>query len=157
MSFWIKLGAVAVLAIGLFLGGYKYAAALYQADIDQLKAEHALALAEKQKEFSANASKQNQALAEAWNAYDQAMAELAESRANSGSLRSELERVRQLADGYKSRLSQASANPCKHFEERLGRCAELLREGAGLSVEGAELSGRISAKKDAVVRIHSVQ
>ena len=157
MSFWIKLGAVAVVAIGLFLGGYKYAAALYQADIDQLKAEHALALAEKQKEISANASKQNQALAEAWNAYDQAMAELAESRANSGSLRSELDRVRNLADGYRARLSESGANPCKHFEVRLGRCAELLREGAGLSVEGAELSGRISAKKDAVVRIHSVQ
>ena len=157
MSFWIKLGAVAVVGIGLFLGGYKYAAALYQADIDQLKAEHALALAEKQKEFSANASKQNQALAEAWDAYDKAMAELAESRANSGSLRSELDRVRNLADGYRARLSESGANPCKHFEERLGRCAELLREGAGLSVEGAELSGRISAKKDAVVRIHSVQ
>lgn len=157
MSFWIKLGAVAVVAIGLFLGGYKYAAALYQADIDQLKAEHAMALAEKQKEISANASKQNQALSEAWDAYDQAMAELAESRANSGSLRSELDRVRNLADGYRARLPTTGANPCKHFEERLGRCAELLREGSGLSVEGAELSGRISAKKDAVVRIHSVQ
>lgn len=157
MSFWIKLGAVAAVAIGLFLGGYKYAAALYQADIDQLKAEHAMALAEKQKEISANASKQNQALSEAWDAYDKAMAELAESRANSGSLRSELDRVRNLADGYKSRLSEAGANPCKHFEVRLGRCADLLVEGAGLATEGSNLSGRISAKKDAVVRSHSVQ
>lgn len=157
MATWIKIGAVAIAAAALFLGGYRFAAALYQADIDQLKAEHAIALAEKQKEISANASKQNAALSEAWDAYDKAMAELVESRANSGSLRSELDRVRNLADGYKSRLSEAGANPCKHFEERLGRCAELLREGSGLSVEGAELSGRISAKKDAVVRVHSVQ
>lgn len=157
MSFLIKIGAVAVVAVGLFLGGYKYAAALYQADIDQLKAEHALALAEKLKEISANASKQNLALAEAWDAYDQAMAELAESRANSGSLRSELDRVRKLADGYRARLSSTSANACKHFSDRLARCADLLSEGAGLATEGAELSGRISAKKDAVVRSHSVQ
>ena len=157
MTTWIKIGAVVLVTAALFLGGYKYAAALYQADIDQLKAEHALALAEKQKEISANASKQNLALAEAWDAYDKAMAELAESRANSGSLRSELDRVRNLADGYRARLSESGANPCKHFEERLSRCADLLSEGAGLATEGAELSGRISAKKGAVVQIHSVQ
>ena len=154
MTTWIKIGAVVLVTAALFLGGYKYAAALYQADIDQLKAEHALALAEKQKEISANASKQNLALAEAWDAYDKAMAELAESRANSGSLRSELERVRHEANSYRARLSTTGANACKHFAERLDRCVGLLSEGTGLATEGASLSQRVSGKHDALVRLH---
>ena len=157
MSFWIKFGAVAVMAIGLFLGGYKYAAALYQADIDAMKAEHALALAEKEKEYRANERKQLEAVAQAWDDYEKEKAKLAESRADRASLRVELERVRNLADGYRSRLSEASANRCKHFEERLARCVGLLEEGTGLATEGAELSQRVSSKKDAVVRIHGAQ
>ena len=155
MSFWIKFGAVAVMAVGLFLGGYKYAAALYQADIDAMKAEHALALAEKQKEISANASKQNSALVEAWEEVEKRRAELAESRVDRASLRVELERVRIEADRYKSRLSATRANTCKHFEERLERCVGLLEESASLSSEGAELSQRSSGKHDAIAKLVS--
>lgn len=154
---WIKIGAVVLAASAFFFGGYKYAAALYQADIDQLKAGHALALAEKEKEYRANERKQIEAISQAWEDYDKTMAELAESRADRASLRVELERVRNLADGYRARLSEASANPCKHISERLARCVGLLEEGAGLATEGAELSQRVNSKKDAVVRIHSVQ
>ena len=154
MSTWIKIGAVAIAAAALFLCGYRFAAALYQADIDELKAAHALALAEKEKEHRANERKQADALAKAWEEIEKRKAELAESRADSGSLRLELERVRQFADRYRTRMSSAGANPCKHFAVRLERCVGLLEEGSGLAAEGAELSQRVAGKHDALARVH---
>ena len=159
---WFKALGVGLIALLLFGAGYRYAAALYQSDIDELKAAHAIALAEKEKEYRANERKQIDSLTQALDEYEKAKAELAESRGNADNLRSELDRLRKLADGHKSGLPATSANPCKHFEERYAQCVGLLEEGAGLSVEGAELSqegsdlsGRISAKKDAVVKIHN--
>lgn len=154
MSTWIKIGAVVFVAAALFLGGYRFAAALYQADIDELKASHAMALAEKEKENRAHERKQNEALAQAWEEVEKRKAELAESRADSGSLRLELERVRVESDSYRKRLSAAGASPCKHFEVRLERCVGLLYEGSGLAAEGASLSQRVSGKHDALARIY---
>lgn len=154
MSTWIKIGAVVLVAAALFLCGYRFAAALYQSDIDELKASHAMALAKKEKEARANERKQTEALSAAWEEVEKRKAELAESRADSGSLRLELERVRQLADRYRTRMSSAGANPCKHFAVRLERCVGLLEEGSGLAAEGAELSQRVAGKHDALARVH---
>lgn len=154
MPTWLKIGAVAIAAAALFFGGYRYAAALYQADIDELKASHAMALAEKEKENRANERKQNEALSAAWEEVERQKAELAESRADSGSLRIELERVRVESNRYRKRLSSAGANSCKHFAERLDRCVGLLSEGTGLAAEGAEISQRVAGKHDALVRMH---
>ncbi len=154
MSTWIKIGAVVLVAAALFLGGYRFAAALYQSDIDAMKADHALALADKEKEARANERKQNEALSAAWDEVEKRKAELAESRADSGNLRIELERVRVQSDRYRKRLSAAGANPCKHFAVRLDRCVGLLSEGSGLASEGAELSQRLSGKHDALARIY---
>lgn len=154
MSTWIKIGAVAIAAAALFLGGYRFAAALYQSDIDAMKADHALALAEKEKENRANERKQSEALSQAWDEVERRKAELAESRADSGSLRLELERVRVQSDSYRKRLSAASASSCKHFAVRLDRCVGLLSEGTGLAAEGADISQRVAGKHDALVRMH---
>lgn len=154
MSTWIKIGAVAIAAAAFFLGGYRFAAALYQADIDELKAAHALALADKERENRANERKQTDALAKAWEEIEKRKAELAESRADSGSLRLELERVRVESDRYRKRLSATGASSCKHFAVRLDRCVGLLSEGTGLAAEGAELSQRIAGKHDALARVH---
>lgn len=154
MSTWIKIGAVAIAAAALFLGGYRFAAALYQSDIDELKASHAMALAKKEKENRANERKQNEALSQAWEEIEKRKAELAESRADSGSLRLELERVRVESDRYLKRLSTAGASSCKHFAVRLERCVGLLEEGSGLAAEGAELSQRVAGKHDALAKIH---
>lgn len=154
MSIWIKIGAVAIAAAALFLGGYRFAAALYQSDIDELKASHALALADKEKENRANERKQADALAQAWEEVERQKADLAQSRADSGSLRVELERVRVQFDRYRKRLSATGANACKHFAERLDRCVGLLYEGSGLAAEGASLSQRVSGKHDALARMH---
>lgn len=154
MSTWIKIGAVVLVAAALFLGGYRFAAALYQSDIDELKASHAMALAEKEKENRANERKQTEALSAAWEEVERQKADLAQSRADSGNLRIELERVRNLADSYRARLSAAGSSACKHFAERLDRCVGLLEEGASLSSEGAGLSQRVSGKHDALARLH---
>lgn len=154
MTTWIKIGAVVLVAAALFLGGYRFAAALYQADIDEMKASHALALANKEKENRANERKQADALAQAWEEVEKRKAELAESRADSGNLRIELERVRIESDRYRKRLSAAGASSCKHFAERLDRCVGLLYEGSGLAAEGASLSQRLSGKHDALARMH---
>lgn len=154
MSTWIKIWAVAIAAAALFLGGYRFAAALYQADIDALKAAHALALADKEKENRANERKQADALAKVWDEVEKRKAELAESRADSGSLRLELERVRVESDRYRKRLSAAGASSCKHFAVRLERCVGLLEEGSGLAAEGAELSQGLSGKHDALAKMH---
>lgn len=154
MSTWIKIGAVAIAAAALFLGGYRFAAALYQSDIDAMKADHALALAEKEKEHRANERKQTEALSAAWEEVERQKADLAQSRADSGNLRIELERVRQLADRYRKRLPAAGASTCKHFADRLDRCVGLLSEGSGLASEGAEISQRVAGKHDALVRMH---
>lgn len=154
MSTWIKIGAAVFAAAALFFGGYRFAAALYQSDIDELKASHAMALADKEKEARANERKQSEALSQAWDEVEKRKAELAESRADSGSLRLELERVRVESDRYRKRLSAAGASSCKHFAERLDRCVGLLSEGSGLASEGAELSQRLSGKHDALARIY---
>lgn len=154
MNTWIKIGAAVFAAVAIFFGGYRYAAALYQSDIDQLKAEHAIALAKKEKENRANERKQADALAKAWEEVEKRKAELAASRADSGSLRIELERVRVQSDRYRKRLSATGANPCKNFAVRLERCVGLLEEGSGLAAEGAELSQRVAGKHDALARVH---
>lgn len=154
MSTWIKIGAVAIAAAALFFGGYRFAAALYQSDIDAMKAAHALALADKERENRANERKQTDALAKAWEEVERQKAELAESRADSGNLRIELERVRVQSDSYRKRLSAAGASACKHFAVRLERCVGLLEEGSGLAAEGAELSQRVAGKHDALARVH---
>lgn len=143
----LKYVGVGLAAMGIFIGGYKYAAALYEADIAAINEAHAMALAQKESEYRANASKQILV-------YNEAIDELEKSRSDARSMRDSLERVRVEADRYRAKLSRANTSACKHFEERLSRCADLLSEGAELATEGTELSGRISAEKDAVVRIH---
>lgn len=157
MTTWIKIGAAVFAAAAIFFGGYRYAAALYQADIDELKAAHAMALADKEKEARANERKQADALAQAWEEVEKRKVELAESRADSGNLRIELERVRIQSDHYRKRLSAAGASSCKHFAERLDLCVGLLEEGSELSEEGASLSQRISGKHDALAKVHNAQ
>ena len=49
MSTWIKIGAVAIAAAAFFIGGYKYAAALYSEDIAQMREQAATAMAKQEK------------------------------------------------------------------------------------------------------------
>ena len=144
---WLKYLGAALAAAALFVSGYKYAAALYEADIADLEAQHALALKEKTDEYRAKEQNQAKQLADAWD-------QLERARAESVDLRADVERVRKLADNYRSRLSAAGTDSCDAIRERLASCTSLLAEGAGLSAEGAGLAEGIAAKKDAVIKIH---
>lgn len=140
---WLKWAGAALAAAALFVSGYKYAAALYEADIADLQAQHALATKELTDEYREKERGQAQQLADAWD-------QLERARAESVSLRGDVDRVRKLADNYRSRLSAAGTDSCDVVKERLASCTKLLEEGAELSAEGAELAQRIAEKKDAL-------
>ena len=147
---WFKFLGAAFAAAAFFIGGYKYAAALYEADIADMQAQHAMAMKEKTDEDRAKETTQAQQLADAWDALERA-------RAESVSLRDDVDRVRVEADHYRAELSRANSDSCTPFRKRLARCTDLLAEGASLSSEGAGLAERVAARKDAVVKIHSTQ
>ena len=147
MSAWLKYAGLAFAAALIFGAGYKYASAIYKEEIAQIRAEHALATKELTDEYRAKEQSQAQQLADAWD-------QLERARAESVDLRSDVERVRQLADRYRTRMSSSGASSCKHFAERLDRCVGLLYEGSGLAAEGAEISQRVAGKHDALARIY---
>ena len=148
MNTWLKVATCAVAGFLIFGAGYKYAAALYEADIADLQAQHALALKEKTDEYRAKEQNQAKQLADAWD-------QLERARAESVDLRDDVDRVRKLADSYRAKLSRTDSDSCGALRERLSSCTELLEEGASLSVEGAGISQRIAGKHDAVIKLHS--
>ena len=146
MSAWLKYAGLAVSAALIFGAGHKYASAIYKEEIAQIRAEHALATKELTDEYRAKEQSQAQQLADAWD-------QLERARAESVDLRRDVERVRELANGYRAELSRAGADSCEPIRERLAGCTKLLEECAELSSEGAGLLGKVAAKKDAVVKI----
>lgn len=73
--------------------------------------------------------------------------------ADADALRADAERVQRAAERYRTRMPAAAAAGAAAGDadaERLGRCAELLAESAGLLAEGDRLARRISADKDAL-------
>ena len=149
MNVWLKIGGALFTAVALFAGGYKYAAALYEADIADLQAQHALTTKELTDEYRRKEQDQAKQLADAWDKYEKA-------RAESADLRVDVDRVRKLADDYRARLSAAGSDSCNVVRKRLASCTDLLAEGAGLSAEGAKLSEQIAVRKDAMTRLLSV-
>ena len=139
MNTWLKVASCAVVGLLIFGAGYKYAAALYEADIADMQAQHALALKEKTDEYRSKEQSQAKELAAAWD-------QLERARAESVSLRD---------DSYRTKLSGADSDPCAPIRKRLTSCTRLLEEGASLSSEGAGLAEGIASKKDAVIKIHS--
>ena len=144
---WLKYLGAALAAAALFVSGYKYAAALYEAEIADIQTQHALALKEKTDEYRSKEQSQAKQLADAWDALERA-------RAESIDLRADVDRVRLEANRYRSRLSAAGTDSCDAVKERLASCTRLLEEGAGLSAEGASLAERVAVRKDAVVKIY---
>ncbi|WP_337559669.1 hypothetical protein [Duodenibacillus massiliensis] len=144
---WLKYLGAALAAAALFLSGYKYAAAIYEADIADMQAQHALALKEKTDEYRAKEQSQAQQLADAWD-------QLERARAESADLRVDVDRVRNQAAALERKLSKSSAASCASERELLAGCTSLLARGEGL-VERCERVARDSATKhDAVVKLH---
>lgn len=147
---WLKYLGAALAAVAIFASGYKYAAAIYEADIADMQTQHALALKEKTDEYRAKEQSQAKQLADAWD-------QLERARAESVDLRADVDRVRDEADRYRAELSRANPDSCTPIRKRLARCVGLLEEGSSLSEEGASLSQRVSGKQEALARLHSAQ
>ena len=143
----MKKGLVAVAAFFLaFVGGYRYASALYESDIAKMKEEFAASSAAVSEEYRAKERFAIQSMADAWDQRDAAYALLRERE-------SDFKRLRSEADSAKRRLSSVSSGACKTERKQLERCSDLLSSGAGLLERGVELSAKSAIDKDTIVRI----
>ena len=122
MGVWLKVGGALIAAVVLFVSGYKYASALYEADIADIQTQHALALKEKTDEYRSKEQSQAKQLADAWDALERA-------RAESIDLRADVDRVRNEADRYLSRLSSADRkSSSSSYQTQVFTCTRLLKE-----------------------------
>ncbi len=150
VSFWIKIGAVAVGAVACFLGGYQLAAALYGRDIAQLREDYATRAQLLEEEFRGKEAIARQSLVAAWEERDAAHREADRRVADLDAL------ARGLRDenaALRSELSGAAGDPCAPCGRALGECTRLLDEGAGLLVEGARVRLKDAGDIDAIRRI----
>lgn len=143
-----KRELVAVLAMGvaLFVGGYRYAAAIYGEDIAELREDYASRAQQLEEKYREKERGYAQSLVDAWEARDKALA-------RADDLGADLERVRKQSADARSRLSAARAGACKLEREQLARCADLLERGTELVRRGVELSERTAIDKDSVVQL----
>lgn len=147
VSTWLKAGVTALFVALAFFSGYRYAAALYEADIAELIAEHAKNSKELTNDYRRKERESAKKLVEAWNALERA-------RAESADLRVDVDRVRNQATALERKLSRANAASCASERKLLAGCTGLLARGADL-VERCENVARDSASKhDAVVELH---
>lgn len=144
---WLKYLGAALAAAALFVSGYKYAAALYEADIADMQAQHALALKEKTDEYRSKEQNQAQQLADAWD-------QLERARAESVDLRADVERVRNEVDRYLSRLSSADRkSSSSSYQTQVFTCSRLLKESAELLEEGGRMAQEFAIGGETVVRL----
>ena len=111
------------MGVALFVGGYRYAAAIYGEDIAELREDYASPRAQQLEEkYREKERATAQSLVDAWEARDAALARASD-------LSGDFER------------------------ERLARCSGLVVRGAELVKRGVELSERTAIDKDALTKI----
>lgn len=142
----LKVWATALALCVAFAAGYRYSAALYDADIAALREDYATRAQALEAKYREKERVQYQSLVEAWQARDEALSLV-------DALNGDIDRVRGEAAAAKRRLSANSAVACKSEREQLARCADLLERGTELVRRGVELSERTAIDKDAVVKI----
>lgn len=129
---WKALAIVAALTAA-FIGGYQYAAALYEKDAAELREAEAVARADMGR-------KQYAKMVDAMDALAGLRAELSGARADA-------ERVRRAAE---VRERRASASACGAERAAVSACEGLLRESVGLLAEGRGLLQETAGVHDAV-------
>lgn len=129
-----------------FVLGYRYAAALYEADIATLKEDYARRAQTLEAEYRGKERVQYQSLLLALEERDKALARVSD-------LSGDVKRVRKQADAYRSRLSESSSDSCQSCKVELARCTGLLERGAEVAGRCGALAQRLAVDKDAVVKI----
>lgn len=150
VSVWLKVGAVAVGAVGCFLGGYQVAAALYGRDIAQMREDYATRAQVLEEEYRDKEAIARQSLIAAWEERDAAHRE-ADRRV--GELDDLARSLRDENDALRRQLSGAPGDPCAPCGRALGECSRLLDEGSELLVEGARVRLKDAGDIDAIRRI----
>lgn len=129
-----RIAGVAAALIVAFVGGYQYAAALYEKDAADLRKAEAVARADLGR-------KQYAKLVEALDALAGLRGELADARTDA-------ERVRRAAE---VRERRASASACGAERAAVSACEDLLRESVELLAEGRELLQESAGVHDALI------
>lgn len=150
VSVWLKVGAVAVVAVACFLGGYQVAAALYGRDIAQLREDYATRAQMLEEEYRDKEDIARQSLIAAWEERDAAHRE-ADRRV--GELDDLARSLRDENAALRGQLSRADGDPCAPCGRALGECTRLLDESAGLLAEGARVRLKDAGDIDAIRRI----
>lgn len=136
----LTIGLWAMFLVGFVTGGLAFDS-YYSSKADRAEAQAQERIAAQEKESYEIYAKQQDALMDALAQRDKALASVRTLRADAGRLR---DRLNARAEDDKARDSGDGGG------ERLARCERLLAEGVGLAGEGAELSRRIAADKDAL-------
>lgn len=144
----LNVWATALALCVAFAAGYRYSAALYDADIAALREDYATRAQALEAKYREKERVQYQSLVEAWQARDEALSLV-------DALNGDIDRMRGEAAAAKRRLSANSAVACKSEREQLARCADLLERGTELVRRGVELSERTAIDKDAIAMIVS--
>ena len=139
-----KIWAGLLGAAALFVGGYRYAAALYSADIAALREDYATRAQALEEKYRERERENARAVVAAWEERDRA-------RRDAVRLDGDLERVRDEAAALRRELSRTPADPCTPCRAELAECAGLLARGSELLERGANLAQEVAADKDAVV------
>lgn len=150
VSVWLKVGAVAVGAVGCFLGGYQVAAALYGRDIAQLREDYATRAQVLEEEYRDKEAIARQSLIAAWEERDAAHRE-ADRRV--GELDALARSLRDENAALRGQLSAGPGDPCAPCGRALGECTRLLDESSSLLVEGARVRLKDAGDIDAIRRI----
>lgn len=133
-------------AAALFVGGYQYAAALYGADIAELREDYATRAQELEAKYRKKEEENAKAVVAAWEERDRA-------RRDAVRLDADLGRVRNEAAALKRELSGTPKDSCTALRTQLAECAELCERGAELLDRGSRLVQEVAADKDAVVKL----
>ena len=144
----LKVWATALALCVAFAAGYRYSAALYDADIAALREDYATRAQALEAKYREKERVQYQSLVEAWQARDEALSLV-------DALNGDLTGCAVKPQPRKRRLSANSAVACKSEREQLARCADLLERGTELVRRGVELSERTAIDKDAMAMIVS--
>ena len=147
MIVWIKIGAVAVAAAAFFIGGYKYAAALYGADIAALREDYANRAQVLEGKYREKERENAAAIVAAWEERDRALASATD-------LSNELGRVRIEAERTRRELSRTRGDSCDAIRAELSTCTSLLERSTELLARGSRLVEQTAIEKDCITRMY---
>lgn len=140
MTIWWKIGAVAVAAAAFFIGDYKYAVALYGADIAELCEDYANRAQVLERKYREKERENAAAIVAAWEERDHALASTTD-------LSSELGRGRIEAERTRRELSRTRGDSCDAVRAELSTCTSLLERSIEILARGSRLVEQTAVKE----------